>query len=195
VFRVRFIIVWLAALAMATPCLAQGGHRSDRNNRPRQRQEQKQGHHAGAWLRQYKGLPPDQQQKALQNDPQFRNLPPERQQKLRQQLQRFNSLPPDRQDRILNRMETWEQLSPQQQDQSRQLYSQLKDLPPERRQKLQGAIGDLRAMPPEQRQQAIDSDRYKSQFSPQERGLLGGISQLPLAPAEPNEPSPEDEPK
>ena len=49
---------------------------------------------------------------------------------------------------------------------------------------VQGAISDLRRMPPDQRQQAIDSDRFKNQFSPQERGLLNGISQLPLAPAD-----------
>jgi hypothetical protein len=49
-------------------------------------------------------------------------------------------------------------------------------------------------MPPAQRQQVIESDRFKSEFSPQERGLLSSASQLPLAPAEtaPNEPAPED---
>ena len=39
-------------------------------------------------------------------------------------------------------------------------------------------------MPPGQRQQVIESDRFKSQFSPQERDLLGNASRLPLAPAE-----------
>jgi hypothetical protein len=39
-------------------------------------------------------------------------------------------------------------------------------------------------MPPEARQRQIDSDRYKSMFSPQEREILGGASKLPLAPAE-----------
>jgi hypothetical protein len=54
-------------------------------------------------------------------------------------------------------------------------------------------------MPPDQRQQVIDSDRFKNEFSPEERGLLSSASQLPLAPAEnapnepaPNEPTPED---
>jgi hypothetical protein len=59
---------------------------------------------------------------------------------------------------------------------------------------LQTAIRDLRAMPPGQRQQIIESERFKSQFSPQERDLLSGASRLPLAPAEnrPNEPGPEE---
>jgi hypothetical protein len=176
-------------LGSTTPMLAQrprneNPRNENRANRQEQRQARREGHHAGDWLRRYKDVPPDQQQKALQNDPQFRNLPPERQQQLQQRLQRFNNLPPQQQQRILDRMETWEHLTPQQKDQSRQLFSQLRDLPPERRQRMQTAINDLRALPPEQRQQALDSPRYKNQFTPQERGLLGGISQLPLAPAE-----------
>jgi uncharacterized protein DUF3106 len=186
--RRSFIAVWVGTISLAlvvgspTPSLAQG-RRENRGAR-KQQAARGPGHHAGEWLRQYKNLPPDQQQQALDNDPQFRNLPPERQQKLKEQLQRFSSLPQDRQQRILDRMETWEHLTPQQKEQAKQLFSQLKDLPPERRQMVQGAIDNLRNMSPEQRQQAIDSNRFKNQFSEQERGLLNGISQLPLAPAE-----------
>jgi hypothetical protein len=185
-----------------SPCPAQT-RRAERVQRREERQAVRpqiapgkivQGNHAGQWLRRYRDLPPDQQQKALENDPQFRSLPPGRQQLLRAQLQRFSSLPPQQQDRILQRMETWEHLTPDQKGQARQLFSQLQELPPERRQKLRTAIRDLRAMPPEQRQQIIESDRFKGQFSPQERDLLGSASRLPLAPAEsaPNESGPED---
>jgi hypothetical protein len=49
-------------------------------------------------------------------------------------------------------------------------------------------------MPPEQRQQVIDSDRFKRQFSAQERDLLSSATRLPLAPAEngQQEPAPEE---
>jgi len=180
--------MWVAVISLAlvvgspTPSHALG-RRGNRGER-KQQAARRPGHHAGEWLRQYKDLPADQQQQALDNDPAFRNLPPERQQKLKERLQHFSSLPSDRQQRILDRMETWEHLTPQQKQQAKQLFSQLKDLPPERRQMVQRAIDNLRNMPPEQRQQAIDSDRFKNQFSEQERGLLNGISQLPLAPAE-----------
>jgi hypothetical protein len=188
VLRRSFIAVGVAMISLAlvvgtpAPSFAQG-RRGNRGAR-KQQAARGPGHHAGEWLRQYKDMPPDQQQQALESDPQFRNLPPERQQKLKEQLQRFSSLPQDRQQRILDRMETWEHLTPQQKEQAKQLFSQLKDLPPERRQMVQGAIDNLRNMSPEQRQQAIDSNRFKNQFSSQERGLLNGISQLPLAPAE-----------
>jgi hypothetical protein len=190
VFGLRSIPVAIAiavltlVLGSATLCVAQNRPNNSRGEqRQPPKQGQPQGHHAGQWLRQYKDLPPQQQQRALENDTQFRNLPPERQQRLRQRLERFSSLPPERQQRILNRMETWEHLTPPQKQQARSLYAQLKGLPPERRQAVQNAITRLRAMPPEARQRAIESGRF-SQFSPQERGLLTGISQLPLAPAE-----------
>ena len=41
-----------------------------------QRQQQNQQHHVGEWLRKYKDLPPDQQQKALELLPDF-TQPPE----------------------------------------------------------------------------------------------------------------------
>ena len=187
VVRHSFIAVWATmislALVVASPMPSFAKERRG-NRQERKQQAGGRGHHVGEWLRQYKDLPPDQQQRALDNDTQFRSLPPERQQRLRERLQHFSNLPSDRQQRILDRMETWEHLTPQQKQNARQLFSQLKDLPAERRQMVQGAISDLRKMPPEQRQQAIDSDRFKNQFSPEERGLLNGISQLPLAPAD-----------
>jgi hypothetical protein len=149
-------------------------------------------HHAGDWLRKYKNVPPDQQQRALENDPQFRRLSPERQQLLRQRLQRFNSLPPERQQQTLNRMETWEHLTPEQKERGRQLAMQWRNLPPGRRLMMRSAIRELRGLPTEQREQLIESERYRNQFTPQERSLLKGASQLPLAPADgsPNERAP-----
>lgn len=189
---------WLVATSLAlvfaaAPGWAQQNRRIERQQQRAEARRQGRGH-AGDWLRRYKDLPPDQQQQALENDPQFKNLPPERQQQLRERLQRFSNLPPEKQQRILNRMETWEHLTPEQKQQARGLFQQLRQLPPERRQKLQTAIADLRTMPPAQRQQVIDSPRFKSQFSPEERGLLSGISQLPLAPADngQNEAAPEE---
>jgi hypothetical protein len=210
-FRRESKTFWMITLALvlagATLSFAQN-HRNDRDNqnrgnnsnnqnrgntqnRPNDQSGNRQGHHAGQWLRQYQNVPRDQQQKALNNDPEFKKLPPERQERLRQRLDRFNSLPPDRQQQILNRMETWEHLTPQQKSEARQVFSGIRNLPPERRQAMQNAVEALRAMPPGARQRAIESGRF-SQFSPQERDLLNGVSKLPLAPSEaPNEQTPD----
>lgn len=148
-----------------------------------------QGHHAGQWLNQSRNLPADQQKRLLDSDPQFRSLPKSQQQELRQRLQGFSSLPPDRQQQILNRMETWEHLTPQQKGEAQQLHSEMHRLPPERRQAVENAIRALRGMPPEARQRAIDSGRFND-FSPEERGFLNGVTQLPLAPTEPEQTNP-----
>jgi len=47
-------------------------------------------HHAGDWLRQDKGLPPDRNNRALENDPGFRKLPPANQAKCWEMCHKFN---------------------------------------------------------------------------------------------------------
>ena len=147
-------------------------------------QAPRQQKHAGDWLREYKDLPPDEQEKALQNDPAFRNLPPRRQQMLRDRLQNFSSLSPQQQLRVLNRMETWEHLTLEQKKEARQVFRGMQQLPPDRRRLVHKEIDDLRAMPPDQREQVINSDRIKGTFSDQERDLMRGATHLPLAPAD-----------
>jgi hypothetical protein len=156
-----------------------GPNRSDQFRPP-----QNQPGHAGNWLRRYKDLPPAQQRRALQSDPQFRRLPPQQQAQLQRRLQHFSSLPPRQQERVLNRMETWEHLTPSQKQQSRQLFQQFKQLPPDRRQAVNQAIRGMRGLSPEQRDRLINSDQYRRAFSPQERRLLSGSAHLPLAPGE-----------
>ena len=138
--------------------------------------------HAGDWLRRYKDLPPEEQERALQNDPAFRRLPPMQQQRLRQRLQHFSSLPPDEQLRVLNRMETWEHLTREQKQQARQIFLEMRDLPAARRFLVREAVRELRSMPPDQRDREIDSDPYRNRFTDHERDLIRGISRLPLAP-------------
>lgn len=144
--------------------------------------------HGGDWLKSHQSLPLADQEKALQSDPQFRKLPTQQQQRLVNRLQKFNSLPPQEQQRRLNRIETWEHLTPPQKQQARQLAQQWKQLPPDRQQRMKTAIGDLRAMPPEQRDSVLESDRFKSMFSEQERNMLRETTKLPLAPAVPRPP-------
>jgi hypothetical protein len=151
-------------------------------------------HHAGDWLRKYKNMPADQQQKALESDPDFRRLPADRQQKLRQQLQHFNTLPPQKQDRVLQRMEIWEHLTPAQKQQSRLLHARIRQLPPDRRNHVIDGIHDLQQMPPEQRKQYVDSEQFRSSYSDQERSILKGVLDLPLRPAPKAQAAPASQP-
>jgi Protein of unknown function (DUF3106) len=183
-------------IGISSPCPAQrnqshpaphqgGASQAPRSQPPRQaRTHPQQRGHAGDWLRRYKDMPPAEQERALENDPAFRRLPPERQQQLRQRLERFSNLPPQQQLRVLNRMETWEHLTPEQKQQARQIFGQMRQLPPDRQRMVRTAVRDLAAMPPDQRERVINSDRFKSMFSDQERDMMREASKLPLAPAE-----------
>jgi hypothetical protein len=136
----------------------------------------------------------------LQNDPHFRSLPPAQQRRLRQQLRYFASLPPQEQqhvlqlmDRMGNRGRVWNGLTPEQRQRVQQIHNQILQLPPERQRIVRSTIRDLRAMPPAQREQVLDSDRFRSTFSPQELGILREVTRLPLAPAEGGgEPAPQE---
>lgn len=197
-WRAIAVLVTAAGLA-ATPLSAQQQHRGENRapgNGPAFRAgvgfHRPPGQHSGDWLRKYKDVPPAQQQKALENDPQFRNLPPDRQERLKERLQRFNSLPPEHQQRILNRMETWEHLTPEQQQKARDAFSRFRSLPPDRQNIVRSAVRDLQQMSPEDRQRVLNSDRFKSMFTDNERETLNEMSQLPLAPAEHQVPRPAD---
>jgi hypothetical protein len=202
----RWLATSVAVIVLSLPCLAQryayhpsavraqaSSHpaptQAPRNQpAPRTQQAPRQPQrHAGDWLRQYKDLPPGEQERALQNDAHFRSLPPTQQQQLRRQLRYFSNLPPQQQEhilRLLNRGETWGRLTPEQKQRALQVHRQMQMLPPDRQRIVRSAIRDLRAMPPAQREEVIDSDRFRSNFSPQELGILREVTRLPLAPAE-----------
>jgi len=60
----------------------------------------------------------------------------------------------------------------------------MQQLPSDRRRMVSTAVRDLRAMPPGEREQIIDSNRFRSVFSPEERDIMRGATRLPLAPPE-----------
>jgi hypothetical protein len=86
-------------------------------------------------------------------------------------------------DRMGSRKFTWQRLTPEQQQRVRQIHNQMQQLPPDRQRVVRSAIRDLRAMPPAERDQVIDSEHFRSTFSPQELGILREVTRLPLAPA------------
>jgi len=140
------------------------------------------GPHRGDWLRKYGSLPPNQQERQLQNDPSFRSLPPQRQQQLMNRLREFNSRPPEQKQQILNRMETFEHMSPQQQQQARNLFSQYHALPEDQRAKVSQAYRRLRGMPPSARNDLLNSDEFRNNYTPEQRDLLRGMTDLNVTP-------------
>ncbi len=148
------------------------------------------GPHMGDWFRRNDALPPDQQLRKLEQNPDFQHLPPDRQQRLRERLQNFISLPPEQKDRVLHRMDVYERLSPDQQQRVHEMFRQYRGLPQDRRQELKRAFQQLGGMTPEERQKALNSSEYRNNFSDQERGLLRGMSTIGITPGQANPPPP-----
>src|ERR1700761_4142500 len=131
--------------------------------------------HLGAWLARHQGLSPQEQEKALQNEPGFSHLPPETQQRLLGRLQQLNRMPPAQRQRMTDRIEAMEKLSPQMRQQVQSSFMQFRSMSPDRQLMMKKAFRDLREFPPEQRQAMMNSGRFQAQFSPQERNVLGNM--------------------
>lgn len=157
------------------------------NQGPRRGQQQ----HLAQWMHQHSNLSLADQQKALDNEPGFRSLPPDVQQRYHNRLAQLNAMPPAQRERWLARTEAMERLNPAERQQVRGAMQQLGALPQDRRRLVARAFRDLREMPPEQRQAILNSDRFRGQFSGQERSTLSNLLRVePYLPIEhPNAPA------
>ncbi len=139
--------------------------------------------HLGAWLNAHRGIPAQDQERMLHNDPSFNRLPPQQQQRLVQQLNRVDQMPEAQRERRLARAENLERLSPQERTQVQDSARRWTTLPADRQNLMKGAFRDLRAVPPDQRETVLNSARYQNTFSPEERGILSNM--LRVEPYEP----------
>jgi hypothetical protein len=137
---------------------------------PKQNQE-----HLPQWMDHHSNLSPEEQQRALQNEPGFRDLPQQTQQRMLDRLNQLNKLTPDQRQRVLERNEEIEHLTPQQRQQVKGALGQWRGLTEDRRRLVARAFRDLREMPQPQRQAILNSDRFRSQFSEQERNTLSSL--------------------
>jgi Protein of unknown function (DUF3106) len=131
--------------------------------------------HLAQWMDRHSNLPLPEQQRALENEPGFRDLPPQTQQRMHDRIAQLNNMSPEQRRRILERTEDMEHLTPPQRQQVRGALEQYRGLPDDRRRMVARAFRDLREMPPPQRQAILSSDRFRGQFTDQERGTISGL--------------------
>jgi hypothetical protein len=153
---------------------------------PRRNQE-----HLAQWMDRHSNLSLPDQQRALTNEPGFRDLPPQTQQRMRDRLTQLNNMSPDKRRRVMDRTEAMERLTLPQRQQVRGAMQELGSLPQDRRRLVARAFRDLREMPEPQRQAILSSDRFRGQFSDQERDTLSNLLAVePYLPV----PRPNDDP-
>jgi hypothetical protein len=149
-----------------------GGHPATVAAQPGQVHKQE---HLAQWMDRHSNLPLAEQQRALANEPGFRDLPPQTQQAMQNRLTQLNNMPPDQRKRLLEHTEAMEQLTPPQRQQVRGAMQEYRALPVDRRRMVARAFRDLREMPQPQRQAILSSDRFRGQFSDQERSTLSSL--------------------
>lgn len=179
--KLALLICLLGTTFTAGSLIAQQAPKDNSKPAPsNQSAPRKHGPHAGTWLRRYQSLPPAEQEKALNSDPEFQKLPTDRQDKLRKRLQEFNNYPPEKRQRILKRMEVFEHLSPEQQQRARDLYGRLRTLPDDRRKIVRRTAHNLRQFDAAERDRLLESDEYRNSFNDNERSLIKELSALDL---------------
>jgi hypothetical protein len=119
---------------------------------------------------------PEERERALEK------LPTNMQEQFRNQLKRFDSLTPAQQQLQLKWVERYSALPQEQQAAFRQQLQALQKMPPERRQPIATALRRLEGMPDAQRRQVLDSEEFKSRFSPEELKMISDLSVVMLPP-------------
>ena len=128
--------------------------------------------HLEDWLNQHRNVTVQDQERMLQSYPSFRRLAPADQQRLTQQLRQVDRMPEQQRERRLARNEMLERLSPEERMSINRSGRDWAALPPGRQIMMKQALQTLRGVPLDQREMVLNSARYQSTFTPQERGIL-----------------------
>lgn len=139
--------------------------------------------HLGNWFNQHNNLPAAEQERMLRADPSFNRLPTGEQQRLVRQLHNVDQMNEQQRQRRLERSELIERMSPQERMNLKHSNQVFNALPANRQTLMKRAFQDLRNVPPDQRQTVLNSGRYQSTFSPEERAILNDF--LRVEPYEP----------
>jgi len=105
-------------------------------------------------------------------------LPPERQERVRQRLQEYDRMPPAQKERLQRQWERLSELPPERQQQVRQSMRDFTQQPQERRQAMRRQLVQVQAMNPEERRAYFNSPEFKSQFSPDEQGIMKNMIEV-----------------
>jgi hypothetical protein len=110
-------------------------------------------------------------------------LPPERARLIRERIRRFNQLPPEEKRQLRERYQRFQQLPPDKQQIVRQRMREFRELPLDRRPAIRRELDQIRALPESERRARLNSEEFRSRFSPQEQQIIRDIAENFPAPA------------
>jgi hypothetical protein len=119
---------------------------------------------------------PQERERALEK------LPPAMQDRFRQNLKWFDSLPKAQQEIVVQRSERFAALPPEKRRQFLLQMRALNQLPVERRRPLVQMLRRLQMMPDADRNSVLNSEEFKTRFSPEEQKMVLDLSEVMLPP-------------
>ncbi|MGD0962281.1 MAG: DUF3106 domain-containing protein [Candidatus Acidiferrales bacterium] len=129
------------------------------------------------WVENLREMPPEQQERFMQNNRVFQNLPPERQTQIRKNLENWNRLSPDERQEIRQRAQILERMTPQQRQYLRNtLLPRWQEMPQERRQAINGRLRILQTMGPGAQQAALADPKFMQGLSQDEQSMLRDLN-------------------
>ncbi len=137
----------------------------------------------GPWMERLRSLPPQAQERFMQNNERFKNLPPGQQQEIRRRLERWNSLTPQQQQRMLENERKLEQMTPEQRRYIRQeLMPRWQELPPARKLAIRRHLNALSGLSDAEREAKLNNPDFMRGLSPDEQKMLRDLSSLRVGP-------------
>jgi len=119
---------------------------------------------------------PEERERALEK------LPPRMQDRFRQNLAWFDGLPKPQQEIVVRRSERFAALTPERRKEFLDQMRALNQMTPERRRPIVQALRRLQMMPDAERATVLDSEQFKSRFSPEEQRMITDLSAVMLPP-------------
>jgi hypothetical protein len=191
--RSQFGTVWATLLAAGLLCSPAFGQEFTRVGQGAPRREQfprrdgmGPGSNAGNMnnlppraMERLREMPPDKQEKFLQNNERFQNLPPEQQARIRERLETWNKLSPAQQQEFRERQRIWEQMTPdQRRDVQQRLLPRWQQVPPPRRQAIMQRLHQLRDLSESGREARLNDPTFVEGLNPEDREMLGQLAHL-----------------
>jgi hypothetical protein len=206
---IRFGLCLMLLAGLAVPCAwAQNGERiRERQAARRQAAEQRREQAAAAgkkplneraavglppkWIDNLRDMPPDEQERFMQNNERFQSLPPQRQAQIRQNLQKWNQMSPEQRDRIRSTERMLEDATPEQREHFQNaIVPQLAQMAPERRMRVLNHWRRLQSLTPAEQQAALHDPAFMGNLSPDEQSVVRDLNSLgnPAAAPQPGPP-------
>ncbi len=131
------------------------------------------------WIERLRDMPPEQQERFMENNQQFQHLPPARQEQIRRNLEKWNNLTPEQKEQARAAETALERMTPEQRQYVRNvLLPKWQALPQPRRQAINRHLAMLRNMSPSTQQAALNDPRFLQGLSPDEQSMLRDLNSL-----------------